>query len=242
MPLIDNLVTRFPNGQNNVPVGSIFNSMKQEDPTLNHQFFETFDYYAAANWTVTTVGAGTAALVSGNGGILALANSAASADLTQIQKVGPSFLMVPGNTSGAGKKFFMRARFSVDDATNAALAVGLQVTNTYGTLSSVTDGVYFIKPAASTSLSFNARLNTTTGAQTGVVGTMANNTFVTVDAFYDGLTSFYYGLNGTIIGSLTVSATTGIPDAVIQPVAVVKNGTAAARTLNLDYLFALQDY
>jgi hypothetical protein len=239
--LIDNLVTRFPGGVNNESVASIFNSLQQYSPTRYHWYMEDFDYYTAANWTVTVVGSGTAALVSGDGGILALTNSAALNDLTQIQKVGPSFLMTPGSSSGAGKKLFLRSQFSVDDATNSALAIGLQVTNTDGTLTTVTDGVYFTKPAASTSLSFNARFNATTGAQTGVVGTLANATIVKVDAFYDGIDRFYYGINGTIIGYLTVNTTSGIPDVAIQPIAVVKNGTAVARTLSLDYLFAAQE-
>lgn len=238
--LIDNQVTRFPNGVTNATLAGIFASLRQPVPFTYHEYREDFDYYAAANWTVTVVGTSTPALVSGNGGLLALTNSAANGDLTQIQKVGPNFLMVPGTSSGPGKKLFMTTRFKVDDATLAAFAVGLQVTNTDGT-GAVTDGLYFVKAAATTSVSINSRLNTTTGAQTAVVGTIASDTFIILEAFYDGLGAIYYALNGTPQGYLTVSATSGIPDAVIQPVVVVKNGSGVSRVLTIDRLWVAQE-
>lgn len=231
---LDNQVTRFPNGVNNCSVAEMFNSMKQEDQTKYHSYFEDFDYFNAANWTVTeTQAAATQALANGDGGILALVNSAANADVNQVQKVGESYQLV------AGKKLFMRCRVQVDDATNAALAVGIQVTNTDGT-GAVTDGVYFIKAAATTSVSVNFRKNTTTGANTAVVGTMANATYTTLDCFYDGVDRLYYGKDGVVIGYIDASSTY-LPDTTLAPVAVVKNGTAAARTMNVDYIFVAQE-
>lgn len=231
----DNQVTRFPNGINNVSVADMFNSMKQEDPTKYHSYLEDFDYFNSANWTVTETQAGaTQALANGDGGILALVNSAANNDVNQVQKVGESYQL------SAGKKFFMRCRVSVDDATNAALAIGLQVTNTDGTLGTVTDGVYFIKPAASTSVSINFRKNAAAGANTAVVGTMANATYTTLDCFYDGIDRIWYGKDGVVIGYMDASATY-LPDTTLAPVAVVKNGTAAARTMNVDYIYVAQE-
>lgn len=241
MTLIDNQVTRLPNGVTNADAGAIFNSMKTPDPSIYHEFNEDFDYYTAGNWTKTSTGAGTAALVNGDGGLMALVNSAANADVNQLQKIGESFLMenyVAGVTPG--KKFFMRARFQVDDATNAALAVGLQVTNADGTLGTVTDGIYWSKAAASTQLVMNVRKNAAAGANTANVGVLANNTMVTVDCFFDGIDRLWFGFNGTIIGSMDAS-TTFMADTTITPIMVVKNGTAVARTLTVDYLIAMRE-
>jgi hypothetical protein len=235
MALIDNLVTRFPNGITNVNANTIFNSMKCEDPTIYHTYLEDFDYFVAGSWTVTETQAGaTQALTNGNGGLIALVNSAANADVNQIQKIGENFLPV------SGKKFFFRALLKVDDATLAALAVGLQVTNADGTLASVTDGVYFSKAAATTQIVFNVRKNTTTGAGSANVIAMASDTYITLEAFYDGGDRFYYGYNGTIVGYLE-GFSTYAPDTTIAPVIVVKNGSAVARTLTADYMFMAQE-
>lgn len=242
MPFADIQVTRLPNGINNVDVAAIFNSLKTPDPSIYHEYFEDFDYYTAGNWTVTETQAGAnQVLVNGDGGLMALQNSAANNDVNQIQKVGESFLMenfVAGVTPG--KKFFMRARFSVDDATNAALAIGLQVTNADGTLAAVTDGIYWSKAAASTQLVMNVRKNAAAGANTANVGVLANATFYTVDCFFDGIDRLWYGFNGAIIGSMDAS-TAFMPDTTISPIMVVKNGTAAARTMTIDYLLAMRE-
>lgn len=235
MPLTSNLITRFPNGFTNVPVGNVFNDLKQEDPTLYHQYFEDFDYFPAANWTVTETQAGaTQALADGDGGLLLLTNSAANADVNQVQKIGASFLPI------AGKKFFMRIRAKVDDATLAVFYAGLQIANVDGSLGTVTDGIYFIKAAAATSMSFNVRKNTTTGATTAVVGAIANDTFFVVDCFFDGIDRVYFGLNGTVIGSVDGSAAF-LPDAAIAPIIGVKNGSAVARICTADYIFVAQE-
>lgn len=236
--LIDNNVTRFPNGVTNVNVNDIFNALRMPDPSLFHQYFEDFDYYNAANWTVTETQAGaTQALTDGDGGLILLTNSAADNDINQIQKLGQSF------TFTAGKKLFFRARLQGSDATNSDIVVGLQVANVDASdLTTVTDGMFFYKADDATAVSVYLRKNTTTGATTAVVtgGNMANATNIIFEAFYDGVDRLYYGYNGNIIGYLDASSTY-LPDTSLAPVLEVKNGAAAAKTVTCDYIFVAKE-
>jgi hypothetical protein len=230
MALINNSITRFPVGVNNSPVGSIFNNFRMPDPSQYHEYFEDFDYYTAANWTVTeTQGAATQALANGDGGVMLLTNSAADNDVNQIQKVGESFLFE------AGKELYFRSRFKISNATQSDAVVGIQVTNVDAS-GAVTDGLYFFKADDATSLSVFLRKNTTTGSTTAVVTTMADDTFIVVEAYYDGVDRLYYGFNGTIVGYLDASATF-LPDTTLAPVAEIKNGDGNARSMTLDYIF-----
>lgn len=233
--LIDNTVTRFPNGVTNATVDSIFNSLKQEDNTKYHMYFEDFDYYNAANWTVTkTQGGATQALANGDGGLMLLTNTAANNDIDQIQKVGQSF------TFTAGKKLFFRAKFQVDNATLAIAVVGIQVANVDASdLTTVTDGLFFLKAAAATSLSVYLR-KAVANSTTAVVGVMADATDIVVEAFYDGVDRLYYGINGAIVGFLDASVAF-LPDTSLAPVVEIKNGSAVIRTLTADYMFVAKE-
>jgi len=53
MSLITRDVTRFPNGISTRAETDILNGLGFSDPTKYHTYFEDFDYYNAANWTVT---------------------------------------------------------------------------------------------------------------------------------------------------------------------------------------------
>jgi len=102
--------TRFPNGITNVGEQSLFAELGQPAATIFHTYFEDFDYYTAGDWTVTETQAGaTQALGDVVGGALVLTNSTTDNDLNSIQRVGEAFKPV------AGKKFFMKARFKVNE-------------------------------------------------------------------------------------------------------------------------------
>lgn len=230
--LIDNLVTRFPNGLVNRPVGDIFGSLKMPDPTLYHVFNPDFDTYLASQWTITTTGTGTVALVDGNGGLVAITNSAADNDAVFLQTVKESFFPV------VGKKTFFKTRVKVSDATQSDLLVGLQITDT--TPLDATDGIYFYKADDAATVSIFVRKNATTGSTTAVVGTLTDDTFVELAWFYDGIDRLYYAFNGTIIGFLDASATY-LPDVALAVSWGLQNGAAAAKVGTFDYLFVAQE-
>lgn len=236
MGLADLTVTRFPNGVVNRSETDLFASMRQEDPTRYHGYFEDFDYYVAANYTVTNTGAPTRALANADGGVLSIALSAADDDASFSQKVGTNFLME------AGKPTFFRTRFNISDATQSDLILGLVLTDT--TPLDATDGIYFIKADGAATISIICRTNATTGSNTAVVATLADATYYTAGWFYDGIDRLYYGLGANlacpVLGFISASATF-LPDALLTPTFGVQNGEAVAKTLLLDYLFAAKE-
>ena len=222
--------TRFPNGVTNVGEDTIFAAMGQLAPTKFHTYWEDFDYYTAANWTVTETQAGaTQALTDGDGGLLLLTNSAADDDLVALQKVGESFRFA------AGKKLWFEARLKVSDATQSDLTVGLQITDTSPL--DVTDGVFFIKADGSTSVTL--RVEKDNVASTATVGTMADATFITLAFYYDGVSQVQYAVNGVVGGAVAV---TNLPDDEDLTVSfAIQNGEAAAKTMTVDYIFVAED-
>jgi hypothetical protein len=224
------LVTRFPNGVTNVGEDSPFADLAMPAPTKFHSYMEDFDYYTAGNWTVTETQAGaTQALTDGDGGLLLLTNTAADNDLVSLQKVGESFRFA------SGKELFFEARFKVSDATQSDLVVGLQITDTSPL--DVSDGVFFIKADASTTVSLVVEKNNT--ATTTSVGTMADDTFISLGFYYDGASAIQYSVNGSVLGT---SVTTNLPDDEDLTVTfAIQNGEAVAKTMTVDYIFVAKE-
>jgi len=225
------LVTRFPNGVTNVGEDSPFADLTMPAPTKFHTYYEDFDYYVAANWTVTETQAGaTQALTDGDGGLLLITNTAADDDLVSLQKVGESYRFA------SGKELFFEARLKVSDATQSDVVIGLQITDT--TPLDVSDGVFFIKADGSTSVSLLVEKDGT-ATTTSSVATMANDTFISLGFYYDGASSIQYSVNGVVKGT---SVTTNLPDDEDMTVSIaLQNGEAVAKTMTVDYVFVAKE-
>lgn len=227
--------TNFPNGLTNNTAQNCLGAMPQEDPTLLHTYFNDFDNYISGDWTVTATGSTTQALANGDGGIILITNSAGNNDLVALQKKGESFIFE------SGKEVFFKCRFKVSDATKSALVFGLQVTDT--TPLAVSDGVYFSKAAASTALAFNA-YKASTGTTASAIATLADNTYITLAFYYDGVSyvNYYAGtdtLNPTFIGRI---ASTNVPTTQTTTVSfALSNGEAVAKTMSVDYILVSKD-
>jgi len=225
------LVTRFPNGVTNVGEDSLFADLAMPAPTKFHTYYEDFDYYVAANWTVTETQAGaTQALTDGDGGLLLITNTAADDDLVALQKVGESYRFA------SGKELFFEARLKVSDATQSDVVIGLQITD--ATPLDVSDGVFFIKADGSTSVSLLVEKNGT-ATTTSSVATMSNDTFISLGFYYDGASSIQYSVNGVVKGT---SVTTNLPDDEDMTVTIaLQNGEAVAKTMTVDYVFVAKE-
>jgi hypothetical protein len=223
--------TRFPNGVTNASEDSLFAQLGQPAATEFHTYFEDFDYYAAADWTVTETQAGaTQALADGDGGLLLLTNTAADDDLVSLQKVGESFRFA------TGKKLFFEARFKVSDATQSDVVIGLQITDT--TPLDVTDGVFFIKADGAATVNFRVEKNNTATTASSIA-TMANDTYIRLGFYYDGVSAVQYFVNGTYTGS---SVTTNLPDDEDLTVTfAIQNGEAVAKTMTVDYIYVAKE-
>lgn len=238
MPLNSIQVTRFPGGVNASSEGTIWGgSMPFPDPTLFHIFDDDFDYYLATDWTVT--GAGTAALAAGNNGQILLTNSAADDAIQQIQKVPAAFLPV----FNTGKRFFMKAIFQLADVVQSDFAIGIQIANVSGTdLAVATDGIFFLKTDGAATIAFYVRQANVAAnsVDSGAIATLVNATNVEVNCFYDGGDRVYYGVNGTVLGYVTVSSAIW-PNIVMAPIAALRNGEAVAKTATIDKLYVAQE-
>lgn len=223
--------TRFQYGLTNVGETNLFADMVQPDPTLFHQYWNDFDTYTAGDWVVTETDSGaTQALTAGDGGWLLITNTAGATDLAALQKTPAAFSFT------AGKRAFFRCRFKVSDATKSAVVFGLQVIDT--TPLDVTDGIYFLKAAAAATVNFICRKNATPGSTSATsVATLADDTFVELGFYYDGLGTVAYEVNGAVTGSVSGSSAY-LPDTTTTVSFALQNGEAVAKTMTVDYVYA----
>lgn len=228
---------RFPGGVTNVAPDNPLGMFGLPDPTSWHVFFDDFDRFVAADWTITTTEAGagsaTEALTDADGGVLLVTNDAADNDADFFQKVGESFKME------AGKRAFFKARFKVSDATQSDFVVGLQVTDT--TPLDATDGIYFQKDDGDANLDVYCRKDATTGSNSATaIATVVADTYLTVAWYYDGKGSLAYFVDDVQLGTLDASSTY-LPDTELTVSFGIQNGEAAAKTMSLDFLFAAKE-
>jgi len=232
--------TNFIDGVTNVNGTTALGSFTAPDPTKNHTWFDDFDDFTAAQWIITETGTGTRAVGNLDGGILVITNAATAPDL--------NFLQWSGNTAAtavetwrweATKAMWFKARLKVSDATQSDLVIGLQIIDT--TPMDVTDGLFFVKPDGSTTLTFRAEKDNT--ASTVTTATLANDTYFTVGFAYlpsgddnqaGPILDVYY--NDVRVGSL--STFTNFPDDEDLTISFgIGNGEAAAKSLSVDYIF-----
>lgn len=223
------VTTNLPTGITNADANSVLSTYIAPDPTAAYVYFDDFASFIAAEWTITKTQSGaTQAVANGLGGVLSLTNTTASADLNAIQLANETFAFT------AGKRAWFKCRFQLSSATNAAAVIGLQITDT--TPLAVSDGVFFSKAAASTTL--NLVVEKASTATTTAVGVMADNTYVDAGIYYDGQNTITAYLNGA---SVATSVVTNLPTRTLCISAAVSNGTAAGQTMLVDYVFASAD-
>lgn len=226
--MINNLISRFPNGVNNTFDNGVFNNIPVPDRSILHEMLEDFDKYTAAQWAVGGVNPVAPALVSGDGGILSMATTGANGDSNYVSGAQPAFTFV------AGKPLFFRVRAQVDDATLALFAAGLQVAVAANNFLTPADGVFLRKPAADTNLYLVSRVG---GVETLslALGVITAGTQFEASFAYDGLGNIIGALNGQVKASITPASITAVA---LKTVAGVQANSAAARTMLLDQLYA----
>lgn len=225
--------TRYPNGVGNRKPNDPMGMLIMPDPTAAHTFFDDFNLYTAAVWTLTSTGSGTAALLAGDGGLIILTNGAADDNNVFMQKTTEGFAITQG------KKAWFKARFQTNDGTQSDVVFGLQVTDT--TPLDVTDGIYLLKADDAATVQLIVRKNATTGSvATGQLGTLASATWTEWAFYYDGKQSVECWIDGTKRGTvdLTSTPTAFLPDTTLTISFGIQNGAAASKTLTVDYIFA----
>ncbi len=199
-----------------------------------HVFFDDFDRFVAADWTITTTEAGagsaTEALANVDGGVLLVTNDAADDDADFFQKVGESFKIEVGYRAWFG------ARFKTSDAVQSDIVFGLQITDT--TPLAVTDGIYFRKDDGDALLDFVVMKNSVASTSTGVA-TLVTDTWTIIGFYYDGVSRVIPYVNGVPYTALPI---TNLPDDEELTVSFgIQNGEAVAKRLSVDYLYAAKE-
>lgn len=224
--------TNFIDGVTNVPDTYALGSYVYPDPTQFHTWFDDFDDYVAAEWTITETGTGTRAVGNLDNGILVVTNGASDDDANFLQWSGATnAATVETWKFVAQKPLWFKCRFKVSDATQSDFVIGLQITDT--TPLAVSDGVYFLKADASTTCNLLVTKNST--STTTAAATIVSDTYVSLGFFYDGANAIYIFKDDVCVGQ---SALTNLPDDEELTISFgVQNGEAAAKSMSLDYIF-----
>lgn len=231
MPLIDIENTNFPNGLTNRGAGTLFGSLKTMDPTKFHIYLEDFDYYTAADWTVTEVGTATQALADADGGVLLITNAAADDNSSFQNKVGESFLFE------LGKPLYFKSRFAVNDAIQSDVVMGLQITDT--TPLDVSDGVFFLKSDGSAAVTLVIEKDNTSVSIADVTS-LVDDTFVELGFYWDGIDSIWAGVGEAAVARIAVASS--LPDDEVLTISFgIQNGEAVAKTMSVDYVFVAKE-
>lgn len=222
--------SRFPSGVTNATPGSALGMFGMFDPTRYNLYFNDFNEDALADWTETavSVGTGTSASViaDANGGIMRLTTAANENDGAWYESPGESWVIQ------AGKKAWLKCRIAVGDAIQSDWVFGFHSTST--TPQSASLRFLFVSDDGSAAVYFNVDDNTT-DADSATVVTMADDTFVTLEAYYDGKGSIELFANGAKVATMTgVSVPAGEMALGIGYI----NGAAGAETTDFDYIFA----
>lgn len=187
------------------------------------------------HWTITKVelgyGSATAVLQNIAGGVLLVTNAAADNDSYQAQFNGEPFKLL------TGKFCYCEAKFRTADPTQVDLLFGLAITDTT-LIAGFSDGVVWRKDDGDAYLDCQAVKNTTATTK-AAVGTLAADTWTRVGFYFDGYGHITPFLNGVEYASLEIS--TNIPDdEELTPSFAIMNGEAAAKSVYIDYLMAVQ--
>lgn len=226
--------TRFPSGVTNVAKSTTLGMLGMPDPTKYHVWFDDFDVLPVdANWTLTatSVGTGTSAITidDADGGVALITTAANENDGIFAEWDAETFLVE------AGKKMWIKTRLYVGDAIQSDLIVGLHSTDT--TPLDATLRFAFISEDGSASVFFNVDDNTT-DADSSSVATLADDTYITLGAYYDGNGTIALFANDVQVATMS---DVDVPGAEMAVGFGYLNGAAGAETTGVDYLLVVKE-
>jgi len=190
---------------------------------------------ASTDWVVTQVDAGTdaasvfAVAADAMNGELTITTNDADNDSSSAQTVN-EFVKLE-----AGKKLWFEARWKIQTAADSDVLVGLSINDT--TPLDATDRLNFKVAEGSASMSFEAVKNSTATTEASLA-TLADDTYVKTGFLWNGSNKVEVYVNRAKVATVT----TNIPDD--ENLALnfmVQTGSAAARTLTVDYVMVAKE-
>lgn len=226
--------SRFTGGVTNVTKQNTLGEIGTLDPTKYHTFWDDFDTTPiAAQWTLTatSVGAGTSAITvpDADGGIARITTAANENDGIFAEWISETFKIE------AGKKTWMKVRFSVGDAIESDLVIGLHSTDT--TPLDATTRFAFVSEDGSASVFFNVDDNTT-DADSASLATLVDDTFITLGLYYDGKGTIKLYANDVHVDTML---SVGVPADEMAVGFGYLNGAVGAETSDFDYIFVAKE-
>jgi len=230
--LVNIQITNFENGLNNRNAADLFGSMAQLDPTRFHNYMEDFDYFLAADWTITGAGAGSQDLLNGQGGLLELITAGSSGDAEELTKTR-SFGFIPSTP------IYFRSRVLLVEAVTDAIWAGISSVAGLQPL----NGFVFESPVGSDEVSIFARSGGNTTASAIDIFRAVDNEFFTCEFYWDGISRVYYGINGNPLGflDLLVGGTAEVPQFNQAISFGVEAGAAQIAVADFDFISCSQE-
>lgn len=242
--------TRFPSGVTQAASFQPLGNIGFPDPFFYAAYEDDFLHYNSGDYTVTAAGGTVAATAAnGSGGRILFTTGAVAANFAEIQ------LSTAGFQYTAGKRLAYLARIRVASATTSSLIAGLIGTSATP-FTSVADGIYFFKAAASNILQLIVMSGSAQIGTIANVGTLADNTDIDIGFYFNRLGDIkvFTGANlegvkrqnTALLGpdyALPASSLSAAMTAVqLNPTLAVSNGTtAAAMTMVADFQLAAQE-
>lgn len=212
------------------------------DPSLYHILFDDFlEFTEAAIWTTTEDASktGTDALMDVVGGVYTNFCDGDDNDESYCISTAETFLIA------TGKKMWFQARLRVDEAAtdDANVIVGLMdvagadalLDNAGGPAASY-DGAVFCKVDGGTKWQFETS-NAGTQETTAEVAAYADDTFIELGFYYDGVTSITPYVDGTA-GTAHTIAVAGLEE--MHVLFGIKAGSAVEEAIEIDYIKCVQ--
>jgi len=205
-------------------------------------FMDDFFKFDPSDWFITRIHtggtAGVETISDASGGILAFYPANADDDSTYFQFKGYSNVSTASEifTLESGKKVWFKARLKISDTGDSDFFVGLQSADTTP-LTAPVDAVWWKSDDGDDYLDFGMYAASVSTLAEAAVATLTDDTYFTIGFYFDGVDTVQYFYNDALQGSSTAT----YPTAAMTVSFGVRNGSAAARTMSIDYVCAIKE-
>ncbi len=233
---------RFTKGVTNVASDKTMGQLIIPDPTSVHLFMEDFNKWNPGDWIITRdhngATAGAETIGDADGGVLAFYPANADNDNTFMEWKATDNVTSASEifTIESGKKLWFKARFKVSDTGDSDFFIGLKSADTTP-LTAPVDGVWFQSDDGDDYLDLQVYASSAVVLADTNIHTCVDDTYLTAGFYYDGGTLHYF-VNDVEVGS---TAGTSLPSAALTISFGVQNGSAAARTMSVDYIAVIKE-
>ena len=243
--------TRYPSGITNRRAKDPTGMLPVIDPTKHFVFFDDFIAFTTAaagvtGWHKDEVNAGVDPVVTdAHGGVIAFTLDTADGD-NQHYVWGTNTTVHEIFKLEAGKKAWLRVKFKVEDADQNIPMIGLHATQDDPWNTEPTDQFLFRTARATpTALEFACGKTNSTEV-TVALGTVEDDTWMIVTAYYDGKDTVHAwreSSDGTIVnaGSVSVSAGTLLPDTEMAVSFGMEAMDTGTDVMSIDYILAVAE-